>query len=120
MCYAPHQSVSRTTSRRGSLWAVTRREKQEIENKLRPSSPRFAQSFPPRGSLGTRLTIFADFCDSKNKARGRLGTRLIIFADFCDSKNKARGRLGTRLTIFPKFFVEKIRKGKAWNKSLKK
>ena len=33
------------------------------------------QSFPPRGSLGTRLTIFADFCDSKNKARGRLYIR---------------------------------------------
>ena len=33
-------------------------------NKLRPSPPCFARSLPPRGSLGTRLTIFALLCAS--------------------------------------------------------
>nr|DAO69457.1 MAG TPA: hypothetical protein [Caudoviricetes sp.] len=33
---------------------------QKIKNGLRPSPPCFARSLPPRGSLGTRLTIFAE------------------------------------------------------------
>ena len=60
---------SATPSRRGCLWAATRREKQEIENKLRPSSPRFASSFPPRGSLDERkgFPFLLNFTVSKMK-----------------------------------------------------
>ena len=72
---APHHLASQGASRRGCLWTATRQETQEVENKLRPSSVNYVDSFPPRGSLWNRLTIFAEFCGKQNEARGRLYQR---------------------------------------------
>ena len=88
LCCAPHQSVLRTASPQGEatkrLTIFFRKATfdKQLENKLRPSSPCFARSFPPRGSLWKRLTIFAEFCVEQNEARGSLTQgRLHIFAE---------------------------------------
>ena len=44
-----------------------------------------------RGSLGTRLTIFASLCASTMR-QGEATKRLTIFADFCNSKNRVKER----------------------------
>ena len=82
---------------------------------LRPSSPCFARSFPPRGSLWKRLTIFAEFCVEQNEARGSLTQgRLHIFAEenFA-TKNfqQARGRHEAADNFFSQnYFWQTIRK----------
>ena len=53
---------------------------QKIKNGLRPSPPCFARSLPPRGSLGTRLTIFASLCASTMR-QGEATKWLNIFAE---------------------------------------
>ena len=65
-----------------------------------PSSPYFARSFPPRGSLGNRLIIFAEenFV-SKILCRQGEGTKwLTIFAEEMKLTEffQARGRLDVR------------------------
>ncbi len=45
-----------------------------------PSPPCFARSLPPRGSLGTRLTIFASLCASTMR-QGEATKWLTIFAE---------------------------------------
>ena len=44
-----------------------------------------------RGSLGTRLTIFASLCVSTMR-QGEATKQLTIFADFCNSKNRVKER----------------------------
>ncbi len=48
-----------------------------------PSPPCFARSLPPRGSLGTRLTIFAEenFVSKILCRQGEAAKRLTIFAE---------------------------------------
>ena len=50
------------------------------ENKLRPSSPRFARSFPPRGSLENRRTLkFQTVCNSPLRGTRRALIHYYVF-----------------------------------------
>ena len=51
------------------------------------------QSLPPRGSHEVAEHFCRIFFPRENEAGGSLGTRLTIFAEFCGSKNKARESL---------------------------
>ena len=89
MGYAPHHHASRGASRRGCLWTATRREKQEVENKLRPSSVNSVDSFPPRGSH----EVADNFCRRKfyslkfSAGKGK-PLRWTFFRIFALSKNE--------------------------------
>ena len=90
---------------------------QKIKNGLRPSPPCFARSLPPRGSLGTRLTIFASLCASTMR-QGEATKRHTLLAEenfvskiLCRQEGKTRS--GWQ---FCEFFRKKNEQGQGLKK----